>query len=44
MADAILTCRGSIETSRLLNAAREAHEEGLLTTRELRLVRKELKP
>lgn len=44
VADAILTCRGSIETSRLLNAAREAHEEGLLTTRELRLVRKELKP
>jgi hypothetical protein len=43
VADAILTCRGSIETPRLLNAAREAHKEGLLTTQELRLVRKELK-
>ena len=42
IADAILECRGQIETERLLEAARQARAEGLLTTAEWQRVRKEL--
>ena len=42
IADAILECRGRIETERLLEAARQARAEGLLTTAEWQRVRKEL--
>ena len=42
IADAILECRGRIETERLLEAARQARAEGWLTTTEWRRVRKEL--
>lgn len=43
VADAILDCRGRIETERLLNAATQARTEGLLTTSEWQRVRKELR-
>lgn len=42
VADAILECRGQIESSRLLEAATEARREGLLTTKEWQRVREEL--
>lgn len=42
IADAILECRGRIETERLLEAARQARAEGLLTTTEWQRVWKEL--
>ncbi|WIY83886.1 type IV toxin-antitoxin system AbiEi family antitoxin domain-containing protein [Propionimicrobium sp. PCR01-08-3] len=38
VADAILECRGRIETERLLEAAKQARSEGLLTTSEWRQV------
>ncbi len=43
VADAILECRGRIETERLLDAAKQARAEGLLTTLEWRRVRKGLR-
>lgn len=42
VSDAILECRGRIETERLLDAAKQARREGLLTTAEWRRLRKEL--
>ncbi|AQP47916.1 hypothetical protein BW730_10835 [Tessaracoccus aquimaris] len=42
VADALLECRGRIETKRLLSAAKEARAEGLLTTAEYRSLAKEL--
>lgn len=44
VADAILECRGRIETQRLVDAAKQARGEGLLTTTEWRRVRKGLRP
>ncbi len=44
VAEAILECRGRIETERLLDAAGKARREGLLTTTEWRQVRKGLLP
>lgn len=44
VADAILECRGRIETERLLEAAKQARGEGLLTTTEWARVRKGLRP
>lgn len=41
--DAILECRGRIETERLLEAAKRARSEGLLTTAEWQRIRKELR-
>lgn len=41
--DAILECRGRIDTERLLDAAKRARGEGLLTTAEWQRVRKELR-
>lgn len=41
--DAILECCGRIETGRLLDAARQARAEGLLTTKELNLVLQNLR-
>jgi hypothetical protein len=43
LADAILECRGRIEAERLLDAARQARKDGLLTTIEWRRVSKGLK-
>lgn len=43
VADAILECRGRIETERLREAAEQARKEGLLTTVEWRRVRKGLR-
>lgn len=43
VADAILECRGRIETWRLMDAAKQARKEGLLTTTEWRRVRKGLR-
>lgn len=43
VADAILECRGRIETDRLLDAAKQARREGLLTTTEWQRVRKGLR-
>ena len=43
VADAILECRGRIETERLLGAAKQARKEGLLTTTEWQRVRKGLR-
>jgi predicted transcriptional regulator of viral defense system len=43
VADAILECRGRIETERLLDAAKQARAEGLLTTTEWQQVRKGLR-
>ena len=40
VADAILECRGRIETDRLLDAAKRARGEGLMTTTEWQRVRK----
>ncbi|MHA7153768.1 type IV toxin-antitoxin system AbiEi family antitoxin domain-containing protein [Arthrobacter sp. TMN-50] len=42
VADALLECRGRIETERLLDATKQARAEGLLTTTEWQLVRKGL--
>lgn len=42
VADAILECHGRIETDRLLDAARQARKDGLLTTIEWQRVRKGL--
>lgn len=42
-ADAILECRGRIETERLLEAAKQARAEGLLTTAEWQRVREGLR-
>lgn len=42
VADAILDCRGRVETKRLLTAAKQARTEGLLTTAEWQRVRREL--
>jgi len=44
VADAILECRGHIETERLLDAAKQARAEGLLTTAEWQRVGKGLRP
>ena len=44
VSDAILECRGRVENARLLDAARQARQEGLLTTEEYRQVRKGLLP
>ncbi|AXE37798.1 hypothetical protein [Acidipropionibacterium virtanenii] len=44
VADAILECRGRIETDRLVDAAGKARREGLLTTTEWRRVGKGLRP
>lgn len=41
--DASLECRGRIETERLLEAAKQAHSEGPLTTAEWQRVRKALR-
>lgn len=43
VADAILECRGRIERSRLMKAAEDARQEGLMTTKEWQLVKKELR-
>lgn len=43
VADAILECCGRVETERLLDAAKQARREGLLTTTEWRRVRKGLR-
>lgn len=43
VADAILECRGRIETERLRDAAKQARREGLLTTTEWQRVRKGLR-
>ena len=43
MADAILECRGRIETGRLLEAAKLARKDGLLTTAEWQRVQKGLR-
>jgi len=43
VADAILECRGRIETERLMDAARQARKEGLLTTTEWQRVVKALR-
>lgn len=43
VADAILECLGRIETERLLDAAKQARSEGLLTTAEWQRVRKGLR-
>lgn len=42
--DALLECRGRIETGRLLDAAKQARREGLLTTTQWQRVRRELQP
>ncbi|WP_145942846.1 type IV toxin-antitoxin system AbiEi family antitoxin domain-containing protein [Corynebacterium glyciniphilum] len=42
--DAILECRGRIGTERLLDAARQARGEGLLTTTEWQQVKKGVRP
>lgn len=42
VADAILACRGRIEGSRLVDAARQAHDLGLLTSADRRRVTKEI--
>lgn len=39
VADAILECHGRIETMRLLDAAKQARKEGLLTTADWQRVR-----
>ncbi len=44
VADAILECRGRIETERLMDATKQARKDGLLTTTEWRRVRKGLRP
>lgn len=44
VAGAILECHGRIEAERLMNAAKQARQEGLLTTTEWRQVRKGLRP
>lgn len=41
--DAILECRGRTETERLLEAAKQAGREGLLTTAEWQRARKRLR-
>lgn len=43
VADAILECRGRIETERLLDAAKQARKDGLLTTTEWQRVLKGLR-
>lgn len=43
VADAILECRGRIETERLLNSAKQARQDGLLTTTQWQQVRKGLR-
>lgn len=43
VADAILECRGRIETERLMEAAKQARMQGLLTTTEWQRVRKGLR-
>ncbi len=43
VAEAILECRGHIETERLLDAAKQARNEGLLTTTEWQKVKKGLR-
>jgi len=43
VADAILECRGRIEAERLMDAARQARKEGLLTTTEWQRVVKALR-
>jgi len=43
VAEAILECRGRIETERLVDAAKQARQEGLLTTTEWQRVRKGLR-
>jgi len=43
VADAILECRGRIETVRLLDAAKQARKDGLLTTADWQRVRKGLR-
>ena len=43
VADAILECRGRIETDRLLEAAKQARQEGLVTTSEWQRVRRGLR-
>lgn len=43
VADAILECRGPIETERLLEAAKQARADGLLTTAEWQRVRNGLR-
>ena len=42
VADALLECRGRIETERLLEAAKQARSEGLLTTKELHRLKREI--
>jgi predicted transcriptional regulator of viral defense system len=44
VADAILECRERIERARLMDAARQARKEGLLTTTEWARVRRGLQP
>lgn len=44
VAEAILECRGRVESERLLDATRRARQEGLLTTAEWKRVRKGLRP
>ncbi len=43
VADALLECRGRIETERLMDAAKQARKEGLLTTAEWQRVRRALR-
>lgn len=42
VADAILACRGRIERTRLMQAAKDARKEGLMTSNEWTKLRKEL--
>lgn len=44
VADALLECRGRMERERLLEAAKRARREGLLTTSEWQRVRRGLRP
>jgi hypothetical protein len=43
VADAILDCRGRIERDRLLDAARDARKEGLVTRAEYSKLQRELR-
>lgn len=43
VSDALVACRGHVETERLMDAAKEARKAGLLTTTEWQRVRKELR-
>ena len=44
IADALLECRGRVETERLVDATKQARAEGLLTTAEWQRLRKGIRP